>query len=170
VREIGCSNFSAQQLREARDAVRAGSAHFVSVQNEYSLLHREPERDVLEECARQGLAFLPYFPLACGLLTGKYIQGRPVPEGSRLAQNWASSRFLTEARLERVEALRRFAQVRNRSILELAVSWLLDQQAVASVIAGATSAEQVQANVAAAGWRLSSDELADIDRIVPATP
>ena len=84
VREIGCSNFSAEQLREAERATRDGAARFVSVQNEYSLLHREPERDVLPECERHGLAFLPYFPLASGLLTGKYRQGQPAPEGTRL--------------------------------------------------------------------------------------
>lgn len=84
MREIGCSNFSAEQLREAEEATRESAAQFVSVQNEYSLLHRAPEQDVLPECERAGLAFIPYFPLANGLLTGKYRRGQEAPEGSRL--------------------------------------------------------------------------------------
>ena len=168
VREIGCSNFSAAQLREAEAAAAPGRARFVSVQNEYSLLHREPERDVLAACERLGLAFLPYFPLASGLLTGKYERGAPPPAGTRLSHAWAANRFLTDDRLDRVDALRRFAGARGRSILELAVSWLLRHRVVASVIAGATSPEQVRANVAAAMWRLTDAELAEIDRIVPA--
>ena len=168
VREVGCSNFSVAQLNEAEAAVARGGARFVSVQNEYSLLHREPEGGVLAACERLGLAFLPYFPLASGLLTGKYSSGAPAPAGTRLTHAWAAKRFLTDDRLDRVEALRQFAESRGRSILELAVSWLLRHRVVASVIAGATSAEQVRANVAAASWRLTDAELAEIDRIVPA--
>jgi aryl-alcohol dehydrogenase-like predicted oxidoreductase len=164
VREIGCSNFSVEQLRAAEAAVPPNGARFVSVQNHYSLLHREPERDVLPECERLGLAFLPYFPLANGLLTGKYRKGQPAPEGSRLA---GSARQLTEENLDRVEALIQFAESRGHTILELAVSWLLKRPAVASVIAGATRPEQVKSNVAAAGWRLTGDDLARIDAIVP---
>jgi aryl-alcohol dehydrogenase-like predicted oxidoreductase len=163
IREIGCSNFSADQLREAERAAGSG-ARFVSVQNEYSLLHREPESGVLAECERQGLAFLPYFPLASGLLTGKYRQGQPVPEGSRLSG--ARSDQLTEEKLSKVEALITFAEARGHTLLELACSWLLRQPTVASVIAGATRPEQVQANVAAAGWQLSADELNEIDQLV----
>jgi aryl-alcohol dehydrogenase-like predicted oxidoreductase len=162
VREIGCSNFSADQLREAAEAAKGG-ARFVSVQNEYSLLRREPEDGVLAECERQGIAFLPYFPLASGLLTGKYRKGQPPPEGSRLS---GGGSFLTEQNLSRVEALLRFAEARRHPILELAFSWLLMRPAVASVIAGATKPEQVAANVAAAGWRLSREELAEIDAIL----
>src|SRR5256714_5259079 len=106
VREIGCSNFSVAQLNEAEAAVAPGAARFVSVQNEYSLLHREPEREVLAACERLGLAFLPYFPLASGLLTGKYSSGAPAPAGTRLTHAWAAKRFLTDDRLDRVEALR----------------------------------------------------------------
>jgi aryl-alcohol dehydrogenase-like predicted oxidoreductase len=168
VREIGCSNFSAAQLREAEQAVAAGAARFVSVQNEYSLLHREPEAGVLAECERLDIAFLPYFPLASGLLTGKYSRGVPPPAGTRLTHTWAANRFLTDDRLERVEALRRFAESRSRSLVDLSVSWLLRHRVVASVIAGATSPEQVEANVRAVTWRLSDAELAEIDRIVPA--
>jgi aryl-alcohol dehydrogenase-like predicted oxidoreductase len=125
IREIGCSNFSAAQLREGQATVAPGSARFVSVQNEYSLFHREPEREVLAECERLGLSFVPYFPLASGLLTGKYSRGVPAMEGTRLFQAWAASRFLTDDRLERVERLRRFAESRGHTLLELAISWLL---------------------------------------------
>ena len=104
VREIGCSNFGARQLRDAADAAGTG-ARFVSVQNEYSLLHREPEKDVLQECARQGLAFLPYFPLASGLLTGKYAAGRPAPAGTRLAGRSPGVSLLSDRNLTIAEAL-----------------------------------------------------------------
>ena len=166
VREIGCSNFSAAQLREAHAATPAGAALFVSVQNEYSLLHREPELEVLPECERLGLAFLPYFPLASGLLTGKYARGAAAPAGTRLSQDWAASRFMSDERLATVDALATWARARERTVLELAVSWLASHPAVSSVIAGATSPEQVRANAAAALWRLTAAERAEIDAIV----
>ena len=169
VREIGCSNFSAAQLREARAAAKRGAAQFVSVQNEYSLFNREPEREVLPECDRLDLAFLPYFPLASGLLTGKYTRGAPAPEGSRLSQGWAASRFLSDARLAAAEALSAFARQRNHSLLELAISWLASNGNVASVIAGATSPEQIRQNASAAGWRMSDADRAAIDAIAPLT-
>lgn len=169
VREIGCSNFSASQIREAEAAAAPGAAHFVSVQNEYSVLHREPEREVLAACEHLGLAFLPYFPLASGLLTGKYSRGVQPHADSRLSAAWAADRFLTDERLTLVEALTRFAASHGRSVLELAMSWLLQRPRVASVVAGATSGEQVRANVRAASWRLTDGELAEIDRIAPAT-
>ncbi|WP_273847467.1 aldo/keto reductase [Rubrobacter calidifluminis] len=168
VREIGCSNFSADQLREAGEAVRDGAARFVSVQNEYSLLHREPEREVLPECERQGMAFLPYFPLANGLLTGKYRRGRPVPEGTRIAGSERSGKLLSEENLGVVERLIAFSEERGHTILDLAFSWLLSRPTVASVIAGATSPEQVRSNASAAGWRLTGDDLAALDGILPA--
>jgi aryl-alcohol dehydrogenase-like predicted oxidoreductase len=167
VREVGCSNFSAEQLRAAQAAARPAAARFVSVQNEYSLLRREPEREVLPECERLGLAFLPYFPLASGLLTGKYRRGQAAPEGSRLGPGGWASNQLTDQNLARVEALIRFAESRRHTLLELAFSWLLMRPAVASVIAGATSSQQVKANVAAAGWRLTAAELAEVDAIAP---
>ncbi len=166
VREIGCSNFSAEQLREAEAAVPAGAARFVSIQNQYSLIHRDPEPDVLPECEHQGLAFLPFFPLASGLLTGKYRRGQPPPEGTRITgnQRWA---FLLEDRsLALVESLIQFAESRGHTLLELAFSWLLTRPAVASVIAGAMSPRQIRANVAAAGWKLSEAELAEVDGIL----
>jgi aryl-alcohol dehydrogenase-like predicted oxidoreductase len=170
VREIGCSNFSVEQLREAEAATPAGAARFASVQNEYSLLKRGPETDgVLGECERKGLGFLPYFPLANGLLTGKYRQGQPTQEGTRLSGGESFAGWLTDENLAGVEALIRFAEARGRTILELAFSWLLSRPAVASVIAGATRPDQVQANVAAAGWRLTDAELAEIDSIAPAS-
>jgi aryl-alcohol dehydrogenase-like predicted oxidoreductase len=167
VREIGCSNFSAAQLREAQAAVAPGAAHFVSVQNEYSLLHREPEGEVLGACEQLGVAFIPYFPLASGLLTGKYSRGVPPPAGTRLSSGPTASRFLTDDRLKTVEALVQFAQSRGHSVLELAMSWLLRRPVVASVIAGATSPEQVRANVRAASWQLTAADLAEIDRLAP---
>jgi aryl-alcohol dehydrogenase-like predicted oxidoreductase len=162
VREIGCSNFSAQQLREARAAAGTG-ARFVSVQNEYSLLHRDPEAEVLAECERQGLAFLPFFPLASGMLTGKYRRGQPTPEGTRLAKG--NARFLNERNLDVVEELASFAASKGHSLLELAFSWLLSHPQVASVIAGATRPEQVRSNVHAAGWHLSPVDLAEVDKM-----
>jgi aryl-alcohol dehydrogenase-like predicted oxidoreductase len=165
VREIGCSNFSADQLCAAENAVRTGAVRFVSVQNEYSLLHREPEDDVIPECLHAGIAFIPYFPLASGLLTGKYRRGRPAPEGSRLQSRFETEPF-TDERLALVESLLQYATSRGRTLLELAVSWLVMQPAVASAIIGATSSEQVKSNVAASGWRLTERELADIDAIL----
>jgi len=167
VREIGCSNFSVAQLREAKDAARQG-ARFVSVQNEYSLLHREPEREVLAECEREGLAFLPYFPLASGALTGKYRRGEKKPDNARLTNSESmAGRFLDEQKQDVVEKLRAFAESRGHSLLELAFSWLLRHRVVASVIAGATKPEQIRSNVQAAGWTLSDQDLAEIDRIAP---
>jgi aryl-alcohol dehydrogenase-like predicted oxidoreductase len=168
VREIGCSNFSAQQLREAAavSAARPGSARFVSVQNEYSLLHREPEEGVLAECARQRLAFLPFFPLMSGLLTGKYRKGQPIPQDTRVAKFERYRKLLTEENLDKVEALIGFAESRGHTVLELAFSWLLAHEVVASVIAGASSARQVADNAAAATWKLTTEDLHEIDSLL----
>jgi aryl-alcohol dehydrogenase-like predicted oxidoreductase len=165
VREIGCSNFSVAQIREAADASQ-GRAQFVSVQNEFSLFHREPEKKgVLAECDRRRLAFLPYFPLGSGLLTGKYRKGKKLPEGSRAAEGWGPKVF-TEQNLAIVESLIEFAELKGHTILELAFSWLLSHKPVASVIGGASKPEQVRANAKAVNWKLSPDELAEIDSIV----
>jgi aryl-alcohol dehydrogenase-like predicted oxidoreductase len=164
IREIGCSNFSAEQLQEAEQAARGG-ARFVSVQNEYSLLHRQPEADVLPECERLGLAFLPYFPLASGLLTGKYRQGRPLPEGTRIQAEGRFSGLLTDKNLAIVEALIAYAESHGHALLELAFSWLLANPAVASVIAGATKPDQVRANAAAGNWQMTDAERARISSI-----
>ena len=165
VREIGASNFSAEQIRAADSAVPPGAKRFVSVQNQYSLIHREPERDVLPECVKRGIAFLPYFPLANGLLTGKYRRGQPFPGGSRAEAGFGPKVF-TEQNLALVEALAQFAESRGHTILELAFSWLLSRPAVASVIAGARTPEQVRANAKAASWKLTNDDLARVDEIL----
>ncbi|HYW09276.1 MAG TPA: aldo/keto reductase [Longimicrobium sp.] len=169
VREIGCSNFSAEQLREAEAAVLDGGARFVSVQNEYSLLKRGPEGGVLAECERVGLGFLPYFPLASGLLTGKYRKGQPMPEGTRLSRgSGLAESVLGDDKVDVVERLVRFAEERGHTILELAFSWLLARPVVSSVIAGATKPEQVRGNAAAPNWKLTADDMAAIDAILAA--
>ena len=168
VREIGCSNFSAQQLREAAavSAARPGSARFVSVQNEYSLLHRSPEEGVLAESVRQHLVFLPFFPLMSGLLTGKYRKGQPIPQDTRVAKFERYRKLLTEENLDKVEALIGFAESHGHTVLELAFSWLLAHEVVASVIAGASSARQVADNASAATWKLTTDDLHEIDALL----
>jgi aryl-alcohol dehydrogenase-like predicted oxidoreductase len=165
VRELGCSNFSADQLRAAHAAAGDGP-RFVSVQNEYNLLHRDDEADVLPVCAELGIAYLPYFPLASGLLTGKYERGQDPPKGTRL-ERWGqrAAGVLTDQTFDKVDALRAWAQGRGHTLLDLAFAWLLSRPIVASVIAGATRVEQVTANVAAGDWRLTPDEVAEVDGI-----
>jgi aryl-alcohol dehydrogenase-like predicted oxidoreductase len=171
VREIGCSNFSAEQLRQAEAAVAPGAARFVSVQNQYNLVHRDDEREVLPECARLGLAYLPYFPLASGLLSGKYTKGEAPPEGTRL-QRWGdrASGMLTDRNFDIIEALGAWAAERGHSLLDLAFAWLEANDAVASVIAGATTVDQVRANAAAGAWVLSAEERAEVDDLAPPGP
>jgi aryl-alcohol dehydrogenase-like predicted oxidoreductase len=154
---LGVSNFDVAQLDEA---VEAGD--IAALQNEYSLLEREAERDVLPQCRELGVGFVPYFPLASGLLTGKYRRGEPAPEGSRLA---GRSHLLTDERFDEVEAFEEFASERGHSLLELAIGALAAQPGVASVIAGATTPEQVRANVAAAAWTPTADDLDALRRI-----
>jgi len=172
VREIGISNATAEQLAEADAAVRDGAARFVSLQNQYSLLERTPEQGVLAEARRRRLAFLPYFPLASGLLSGKYRRGEPPPPGTRLAQPGGRnpSQFLNDRNLETVERLSAYAVSRGHTVLDLAISWLAAQTPVASVIAGATSPAQVRANVVAAGWRLTAEDLDAVEALAPAAP
>jgi aryl-alcohol dehydrogenase-like predicted oxidoreductase len=141
VREIGCSNFTAELLRRT-------PGRWASLQNHYSLYHREPEAEVLPECVRQGIAFIPYFPLESGLLTGKYRPGQEPPAGSRGGAGWGPKVY-TEANLQWVEQLRTYAGERGLTVLELAMSWLAAQPGVASIIAGATRPEQVRSNAAA---------------------
>jgi aryl-alcohol dehydrogenase-like predicted oxidoreductase len=166
VREIGCSNFSAEQLRDAEAATASGAARFVSVQNQYNPLQREPEASVLPECERLDIGFLPYSPIANGLLTGKFRQGQPVPEGTRIGSGGQAARFLTDENLALVEKLIAYAESRGRTILDLTFAWLLAHQPVASVIAGAMSSEQVRANAAAANWELKPAELDEINAIL----
>jgi len=167
VREIGASNFSVDQIREAEGAVRSGAARFVSIQNEYSLLERSVEADVLPECAARSIAFLPYFPLASGLLTGKYRPGQAAPEGTRLTEpnSQLRDRFLKDAQIAQAQRLAEFAAKRGHSLLDLAFSWLAARPEVRSVIAGATSATQIEANVRASTWHLDADDLGEVDRI-----
>jgi aryl-alcohol dehydrogenase-like predicted oxidoreductase len=168
VREIGCSNFSVAMLEEAEAAVCDGEPRFVSVQNQYNILHREPEEGVLAECERTGVAFLPYFPLAMGLLSGKFRSGQPLPAGTRLANmGEAAATQLSEERLAKVQALDDLARGEGHTVLDLAFGWLLSRPAVASVIAGATSAEQITGNVAAGAWRPGPEILAAVDAIAP---
>jgi aryl-alcohol dehydrogenase-like predicted oxidoreductase len=167
VREIGCSNFSAAQLLEADEASRRGHlARFVSVQNHYNMLKRDDEADVIPECERLGIAYLPYFPLESGLLTGKYRRGEKAPEGTRIAEGgWLASMY-TDENLTKIERLIAFAESRGHSLLELAFSWLLRLPVVASVIAGATKPDQVTANAAAASWKLTPDDIEAVDAIL----
>ncbi len=162
VRAIGCSNFSAEQLAEAdRVARERGTARFTVLQNQYSLLARGDDEGVLPLCRELGVGYVPYFPLASGLLTGKYRRGEPAPEGTRLA-----GREIEDERLARVEKLTAYAEERGHTILELAISALASTPGITSIIAGATKPEQVRANVAAAdGLRLDGDELAALSAV-----
>ena len=160
VRYLGLSNVDGRQIEEAARAAQAEGVPLVSVQNEYSLLQRSAEDDVLPVCARLGLGMLPYFPLASGLLTGKYRRDEPPPAGSRLASG--DERLGGEV-FDRVEALESYAAARGLSLLEVAIGGLAAQPAVASVIAGATSAEQVHANARAGAWEPTGGDLRELD-------
>lgn len=167
VRYIGCSNLAGWQVMEAHwTAKHHGLVGFISCQDQYSLVARGVERELVPAMRACGAGLLPYAPLSSGLLTGKYRRGEPPPEGSRLAgRPDLSARYGNDARMEVVERLRPFCAERGRSMLELAMSWLAAQPLVGSVMAGATSAAQLEANVAGVGWQLSADELAEIDRL-----
>ena len=169
IREIGCTFFTADELRTAHAAAVGHDLHpYPSVQNHYSLLHRSPETDgVFAVCEELGIAFVPYFPLESGLLTGKFRLGEERPADSRLAV-WGdrAAAFIDDDKLATVERLIAWCDERGRSLLELAVSWHTSHPLVASVIAGATKPEQIEANVAAAGWALTDDDRAAVDAIV----
>jgi aryl-alcohol dehydrogenase-like predicted oxidoreductase len=165
VREIGCSNFDAAQLDDSAGiAAREGWAPFQSVQNRFSVLHREPEGGVIDACRRHGMALVPYFPLESGLLTGKVSASGEAPEDSRLAMmpEDRRERFLNDERLGAVERLRSYADDHGRSLLELAMGWLLSEPVVASVIAGATKPDQVKTNAAAGTWRLTPEQRTEV--------
>jgi aryl-alcohol dehydrogenase-like predicted oxidoreductase len=165
VRYIGHSNFSGWQLAEAACVARElGTTGFISAQNNWSLLERGSEAEVVPAALHYGLGVLPYFPLANGLLTGKVRRGQAPPEGSRLA---GRREYITEHKLDLVEALIAWAQQRGVTVLDVAIGGLAAEPGCASVIAGAMSPEQVKANAAAGSWVPSADELADLDRIVP---
>jgi aryl-alcohol dehydrogenase-like predicted oxidoreductase len=168
VRYIGNSNFAGWQIADAD--WKANAAHrtrFVSAQNQYSLIERRVEHEVLPACERFGLGFLPFFPLASGLLSGKYRRGAPPPEGSRLAA-WGArgQQALSEKNFDKVEKLTAWAEARGHTILELAFAWLLGHSVVSSVIAGATTPDQVRANAATADWRLTPEEVAEVSQLV----
>jgi aryl-alcohol dehydrogenase-like predicted oxidoreductase len=167
VRYIGCSNLPAWQVVEAQWTARQiGLDAFVTCQDEYSLVVREPERELLPAMQAYGLGLLPYFPLASGLLSGKYKRTGSLPEGARLTKTKRlADRYLTDANWQIVERLSEFCAARGRSLLELAFSWLTAHPVVSSVIAGATRPEQVEQNVKAADWALSEDDLAEVDRL-----
>jgi aryl-alcohol dehydrogenase-like predicted oxidoreductase len=168
VRYIGNSNYAGWQIADADWTARAAHfARFVSAQNNYSLLERNVAREVLPACERFGLGFLPYLPLASGLLTGKYRRAAAPPEGTRLAAMGArAARAMSDRNFDRVEALEAWARERGHTILELAFAWLLGQPVVSSVIAGATSPEQVAANAATAARRLTPAEVAEVTALV----
>ncbi len=166
VRHIGCSNFSSAQINEAMaTAKRLGLAAFISSQDEYSLLVRNVESDPLPAVTAHGLGLLPYFPLASGMLTGKYKRNAPAPQGARLAGPGLSSRYINDRNWAIVEKLEAFCAARGRTILELAFAWLLAHDFVPSVIAGATRPEQVEQNVRAAQWKLTPAEKEEVDRL-----
>ena len=167
VRYTGCSNFPAWMMTEAAWTARtAGLNGFVSCQDEYSLVHRAPEAELMPAARKLGFGLLPYFPLASGLLTGKYRRNTPLPAGTRLAKTQRlADRYLTERNWKISEKLGDFAEARGRTMLELAFSWLLAQPPVASVIAGATRPEQLEQNVKAGTWAMTPEELAAIDQI-----
>jgi len=164
VRAIGASNFSAAELEEADAIARdQGLTRFTAVQNEYSLLVRDAEADVIPACERLGIGFVPFFPLASGLLTGKYRRGEPGPSGARLSDR---DEVASEAQFALVESLQSFADERQVTLVEVAIGALLAREVVSSVIAGATKPEQVQANAAAAAWTPSDADRAELERVL----
>jgi aryl-alcohol dehydrogenase-like predicted oxidoreductase len=168
VRYIGCSNFPAWRVVDAVRVAEALGAHrFVSCQDEYSLLARYVDPELIPAMQSLGLGMLPYFPLAGGMLTGKYDLDAPLPEGTRFTQ-WPmamTERFTAEPNASMYRSLQALCRERGRSLLDLAISWLLMRPTVACVIAGASSPQQLKQNIEAVGWMLSAEEIAEIDRI-----
>jgi len=167
VRYLGNSNFSGWQVADADWISRTRSfARYVSAQNQYNLLDRRIERDLLPACQKFGLGMLPYFPLASGFLTGKYRRGAEPPEGTRLAvMQPIAKQVMTEQNFATLERLEEFARGRGHTLVELATSWLACQPVVSSVISGATRPEQVTENVKACGWKLTDEERKQVDAI-----
>jgi aryl-alcohol dehydrogenase-like predicted oxidoreductase len=168
VRYIGCSNLRAWQVVEAQWTARTHAlTPFASCQNEYSLLMRRADQELLPMMQAYGMGLLPYYPLASGALTGKYRRNTPMPDDARLTLHGAryGDRFLNDANWPIVERLEAFAEQHGRTLLDLAFSWLAARPCVSSIIAGATKPEQVKANVRAADWMLTTEELGEIDRI-----
>ncbi len=167
VRAIGCSNLAPQGVRDAAALARdKGLTPFVTAQDEYSLVVRGAEKALMPALEESRMSLLPYFPLASGLLTGKYARGSEIPANTRFGRMQRfSDRYMNEENWAIVERLRAFCEARDKSLLELAFAWLLAHPVLASVIAGATRPEQVEANVKAAAWELTADELADVNRL-----
>ena len=170
VRYIGCSNMPSWQVATAQwTAKDIGATPFVSAQDEYSLVVRDAEKELIPTLQHYGLGLLPYFPLASGLLTGKYKRNAPMPEGARLTNTQRlADRYLTDGNWDKAEKLGDYAAAQGRTMVELAFSWLASQPVVSSVIAGATRPEQIAANVKAADWALTADDVAAIDAITRA--
>jgi aryl-alcohol dehydrogenase-like predicted oxidoreductase len=175
VREIGCSNFTGAMIDAAQGASAThGWARFASVQSQMNLLDSPPD-GTLESCERYGMKLIPYFPLASGLLTGKYKRNAPLPAGSRFGAETKVTQTLqdiqiNDARLAKVEELSAFAASGGHTILELAISWLTSQPVVASVICGATKPEQIEANARAAEWELTAEDFRDVATILDREP
>lgn len=171
LREIGCSNFGSTLIDEAQSVSKDKElARYASVQNNYSLLERGVEKKVLPACERHGMGFLPYFPLASGLLTGKYRSPDDLPEGTRLATMAQAmpdraKQVLSDENFAIVGKLRAFAEEKGHTLLELAMSWLASRPVIASVIAGATNADQVKANVASVGWKMTDEEMDQVGEL-----
>ncbi len=170
IRYIGCSNFDSWRIADAAwVSEHYGFTRFVSAQPEYSMLVRDIEAEILPACEHFGLGVLPYFPLAHGLLTGKYRRGEDVPEGTRLALTPAAQeRRLTDQNFDVLDRLQAFVSSRDRTLVELAFAWLLGHQSVSSVIAGASNPDQVAQNAAAAEWVLTPDEMSELDELLDA--
>ncbi|MED5517430.1 MAG: aldo/keto reductase [Pseudomonadota bacterium] len=167
VRYVGCSNFAGWQLAEAEWAARAGgTVRFISAQNEYSLVDRRIEGDLVPAANAYGVGILPYFPLANGLLTGKYQRNHAMPDGARMTERpTRAEEVLTDRNWTIAEKVADYAAARGHSLLEAAIGWLASQDHVPSVIAGATTAELVAQNAAAADWRMTAEEIADINAL-----
>jgi len=171
VRYIGNSNYAGWQVATAAAAAKAEHLEpFVSAQNQYNLLQRDIERELIPACAASGVGIIPFSPLSGGFLTGKYRPGEPPPEGARLSGGAMASRILTDKNYESLGRLEKFAEERGHTMTELAMSWLAAQPLVGSVISGATRPEQVEENARAVEWKLSTDDLAEIDSIMGVTP
>jgi aryl-alcohol dehydrogenase-like predicted oxidoreductase len=168
VRHIGCSNLAPARIRQAQAiAAKSGTARFISAQDEYSLLVRKAEKELLPTLADQELGLIPFSPLASGLLTGKYVQGAAMPAGARLTTTRRfADKYMTDANWQRVAKLRAFAEQRGHTLLDLALGWLASNPNVSSVIAGASTPEQIDQNLKGVEWHLSATEMAEIDRLL----
>ncbi len=167
VRYIGCSNFAGWQVAESWYIARElGTAKFISAQNHYNLLDRKIEQELIPAAKAYGASVLPYFPLASGMLTGKYKRGADLPNDGRLTV-WGErgKQMLSDVNFDMIEKLSAYAEARGHSLLDLAFGWLASQPQVASVIAGATKPEQVEMNVAAGEWALTAEELAEVGKL-----